>query len=238
MANPDGRDTLEQYRNKDGTWTAERQVLHNEIMDKFFQDATPVDDPTSYVLGGGSAAGKSTLVEKHYADLPDNMVLANADDIKAMLPEYGGGANAAFVHEESSYLSKKIAYKGASESYNMIMDGTGDGEITDLKKKVASMKPLGQPVIGIYVTVDVGTAVKRSMARAKATGRYVPESFIHYSHRMVAKIYPAIISSDLYDNVNLYDTSGAAPKLIAREIGTSFTVLDEQLYNTFLERGE
>ena len=76
------------------------------------------------------------------------------------------------------------------------------------------------------------------MARAKATGRYVPESVIRYSHRMVAKIYPEIISGDLYDNVNLYDTSSNTPKLIAREVGKSFTILDDGAYQRFLERGK
>lgn len=236
-SNPEGKDTFEQYRNADGTWTKEREALHNEIINHFFDGKTPVDDPTSYVLGGGPAAGKSTLLREQYGDLPENMVLANSDEIKEMLPEYGGGTNAPFVHEESSYLSKKIAYQAANNSYNVIMDGTGDGEIPSLKKKIKAMSPLGQQVIGIYVTVDVDTAVKRSMARAERSGRYVPESVIRFTHMMISRIYPEIISGDLYDNVNLYDTNGPEPKLIASEVGTNFTILDKDLYDAFIARG-
>jgi predicted ABC-type ATPase/2'-5' RNA ligase len=236
---PKAKDTMERYRNEDGTWTKERAALHDKIINSFFEGKTPVDEPTSYVLGGGAAAGKSTLVRERYAHLPKNMVLANADEIKEMLPEYGDDVtDAAFVHEESSYISKKIAYMAASNSYNVIMDGTGDGEIWQLEKKVASMRPLGQPVIGIYVTVDINSAIERSMRRAKRTGRYVPESVIRYSHHMVAKVYPDIIAGDLYDSVNLYDASTRTPKLIAEEVGKSFNILDKEAYQRFLERGK
>ena len=238
MANPNGKDTMEQYRNADGSWTAERQSLHDKITAKFFYGATPVDDPTSYVLGGGPAAGKTTVMRQGLEDLPENIVSASGDDIKAMLPEYIGGSNAEFVHEESSYLSKEIAYKAANQSYNVIMDGTGDNTIESLTRKVNSMRPLGQDVIGVYITVNIDTAIKRSLARAKSTGRYVPESVLRHTHRMVANIYPAIINADIYTNVNLYDTSVGVPKLIAREIGKDFTVLDDEAYQRFLNRGK
>jgi predicted ABC-type ATPase len=236
-ANPEGKDTLEQYRYADGTWTPERQALHDKIIAHFYEGKTPVDNPTSYVLGGGPAAGKSTLLREGYLDAPENTVLASGDDIKKMLPEYEG-SNAHLLHEESSYLSKKIAYGAANDSYNVMMDGTGDGEIFSLKKKVKSMRPLGQPVIGMYVTVDADTAVKRAIARAKKTGRYIPESVVRYSHMMIARIYPDIIKMDLYDNVNLYDTSTPTPKLIAKEVGKNFTIVDEEAYQRFLDRGK
>ena len=51
--NSEGKDTMEQFRNVDGSWTKERQKLHKQIKDKFFEGMSPVKNPVSYLMGGG-----------------------------------------------------------------------------------------------------------------------------------------------------------------------------------------
>ena len=235
MANPNGIDTMSQYQNVDGTWTPERQALHDKIKAKFFYGRTPVKDPVSYIMGGGPASGKSTLVNSGLVDLPENMVLAAGDDIKSLLPEYNG-SNAPFVHEESSYLSKEIAKEAANNGYNLLLDGTGDSGIRALTDKVATMRSSGQKVHGIYVTVDIKTAVERSVSRAKATGRYMPESVLRANHKAVSSIFPDIIKSGILDSMKLFSTSGGTPTMIASAEGADLTIHDSQGYQAFLDK--
>ncbi|MFA5035683.1 MAG: zeta toxin family protein [Candidatus Izemoplasmatales bacterium] len=242
MANPDGLDTMEQYRNSDGTWTKERQVLHDKIKKKFFEDKTPVKDPVSYILGGGPASGKSTIVNSGFVKIPDNTVLASGDDIKGMLPEYEFGDpkdpnRAPFVHEESSYLAKEIMAEASDNGYNVLMDGTGDGGIKSVLSKVEKLSRNGQPVKGIYVTVDVETAVARSISRAKKTGRYIPESVLRENHASVSRVFEDIVKYSGMSSVDLYDTNGNTPKLIASAVGTELKILDTNAYASFLNKG-
>lgn len=235
-ANPDGLDTLEQYQNPDGTWTEERQKLHNEMIAHFFEGKTPVDNPQSYMMGGGPASGKTTLLNSGLVNIPENAVLAAGDDIKAMLPEYENGANAPFVHEESAYLAKVVMEKASSENYNVIYDGTGDGGIRSLRSKVDKLSKNGQPVHGVYVTVDIDTAINRSLARANATGRYMPSSVLVANHKAVSNVFPEIIKSGGLASVRLYDTGGVSPVLIASASGSTLIVHDVTLYNDFLDK--
>jgi len=233
MINPNGIDTQSQYMYENGNWTPERKALHQKIIDKFFYGRTPVENPTSYILGGGPASGKTTLLRSGLVDVPENSVLAAGDDIKALLPEYES-KGAVFVHEESSYLSKLIAKKAASESYNVVMDGTGDSSLKSLASKVASMSSLGQSVEGIYVTVDVNTAIARSLERARMTGRYMPESVLRENHRLVSHIFPSLAESGMLARIRLFDTSYPSPKLVVSAIGANLTVHDVEDYRRFL----
>lgn len=238
MPNPAGLDTMQQYTNPDGSWAPERQALHEEIINKFFQGRTSVDNPVSVILGGGPASGKSTLLNSGLVDIDPNHVLASGDDIKPFLPEYKSGeyASAAFVHEESSVISKEIASRAARGGYNVVMDGTGDNSLGALSKKISSMTTKGQTVKGIYVTCDVDTAIARNVARAKATGRDVPEAVLRSTHAAVSKIFPEIVNAGLFDNLELYDTSSGKAILIAKAAGKTLTVHDWPAYATFLNR--
>jgi hypothetical protein len=230
---------MSQFRNSDGTWTPERQALHDTIINKAFEGKTPVSDPTSYILGGGPASGKTTLINSGLVDLPTNMVLAAGDDIKLLLPEYqgfAGASGAAFVHEESSYLSKEIAARASDEGYNLIMDGTGDNTLENLSSKIDSMKSIGQPVVGLYVTVDLATALARNQSRYEATGRLVAPAVLKANHMAISDIFPKIAASGVYDRLYLYDTNGSPPVIIASAEGTNFTVLDQARYQNFLNK--
>jgi predicted ABC-type ATPase len=237
-ANPDGKDTLEQYRNADGSWTPERQALHDRIKSTFFEGKTPVDNPQAWIMGGGPAAGKSSLLRKGLEKIPENHVLANSDEVKVLLPEYKtkGRQGAAFVHEESSYLAKQIAQEAADRGYNVLLDGTGDSRIEKLAKKVQMMGGKGK-VHGIYVTVDPDEAVRRSMKRAERTGRWVPESVIRGSHAGVSRVFPTAEHLDLFKSLRLYDNNGSSPRLIAEEVGGKLNVLDQAAYDDFLSKG-
>ena len=68
----------------DGVWDPERRQLHLDIVDSMFEGMQAEDDPAAYFLGGGPAAGKSSMPR------PGGglAALIDPDWIKAQLPEY------------------------------------------------------------------------------------------------------------------------------------------------------
>jgi len=170
-------------------------------------------------------------------------VIAAGDDIKLLLPEYQkwagdiGPGSAAYVHEESSYLSKQIAAKAAEGNYNLLMDGTGDNSMESLASKVDAMSVNGQETWGVYVTVDMDTAVARNEQRYKDTGRRVPAAVFRSTHAAVSRLFPSIAAANIFDHLQLYDTSSGSAKLIGsgtREHG--FVINDAKAYQRFLDK--
>jgi len=241
--NPDGKDTEQKFMDKDGNYTPERVKLHDEIVAKIIATATPVDDPVSYIMGGGPAAGKSSSIRSGQVSPPKNSVMIAGDELKAELPEYkemfakkNMGA-ASMVHEESSHLSKRIQKEASLAGYNTLLDGTGDSSVKKLREKTDLMRAKGQKVVGVYATVSTETAVKRNVARAKVEGRIVPEAAVRASHAGVSRTVPEAIKQGIYDEFTLFDTNGKSPRKVASAKGTNLTVHEPKLWQDFLDKG-
>ena len=240
--NPQGNDTFEQHQ-KDGKWSPERAALHQKIVDSHFAGKSPVQNPVAYVLGGGPASGKSTIVNAGHVGMDDNTVHVDADAIKAMLPEYASMLEAkddraaAHVHEESSYIAKMIQAKGSQGSYHTLLDGTGDSSFESLAGKVSAMRKAGQRVVAHYVTVPTELAIQRNIERAKKTGRLPPEAMLRTCHSAVSRIVPEAIKQNLFDEFALWDTENGSVK-VASGIDGKFQIHDEQLWKKFLAKGQ
>lgn len=224
-------DSLSKYTDKDGNLTPERELLHQSIIDKHFRGIKkPEGQPVFTVMGGGSAAGKSTMINKGAATLPKGSVMVDSDAIKSMLPEYDGfikagkvSKAAAYVHEESSALAKRIMSIANKGGFNVVLDGTGDGSVSSLTKKIMNARKAGLRVEGVYATVPTDVAVKRSMARAKKTGREVPLEIIKGTHRNVSKVLPQC--AELFDDVKLFDTTDGAVLIATGGNGKKLTAV-------------
>ena len=117
-------------------------------------------------------SGKSIMLKK--SPLPKGTVVIDSDEIKKRLPEFSamqkkGGeiaeAAAGYVHEESSYLSKRLMRETAQRRYHTMLDGTGDNSIKSLQKKVQQMSDRGMKVKAKYATADIETALERNYQR-------------------------------------------------------------------------
>jgi predicted ABC-type ATPase len=229
----------------DGKWNAARQQLHDQIVRDFLAEATPVESPTAYVMGGGPASGKSTVIERGLVDLPKNIVHIDADAIKLRLPEYqqmveaGDAGAAAFAHEESSYLSKRLVRESAQSSRNLLLDGTGDSSVDSLAAKIADMRAGGHRIVGNYVSLDTDLAVRLAEQRALRTGRKVPYDFLRDTHRAVSQTLPQAIERNLFDELTLYDTNiNGQPRRVLSVLDRKVTVHDRALWRDFLVKGE
>lgn len=197
------------------------------------------------MMGGGPAAGKSSIIKNGDVTHPDKHVLANPDEFKADIPEYRDGLSsgdakaAAFAHEESSHLNKRVMQAAAANQQDVVWDGTGDNSIDKLEKQVRVFREQGYKVQADYVTCDADTAVERSNARGAKTGRVVPEEAIRETHARVSEIWPEAVSRGLFDRSDLYDTTaGGQPILIATARGTRLEVKDQAAYKRFLDKAK
>lgn len=232
-------DTLEKYTRPDGTLTPQRAALHRKIINGILAGHQPQEHPVATFYGGGPASGKSTALKP---GAPDSAVI-DSDEIKAQLPEYqkmreaGDPRAAAYVHEESSAISKQAMREAQARHLNYVLDSTGDGSLEKLAGKVNAAKRAGYMTDGRYVTTHTDEAVRRSQARAAATGRHVPEEYIRAQHAAVSGTYGKAAKMGLFDRTQLWDTTGSAPKLVAgKEPGGEFTVHDPAAWQRFLAK--
>lgn len=237
-----GADSLAKHRDADGNLTPEREKLHEEIVLKHFEGVEKPDGQPVYTfLGGGSASGKTSATNSglfHYRQGAEAVTI-DADAIKKLLPEYnemvarGDDKAAAFVHEESSALAKRISAIAAENGFNVSLDGTGDGSVKSMLKKIQQAKDAGMRVEGYYVTVPTRVAQQRAKARAIKTGRKVPLAQIKNIHQKVSEILPQI--ADKFDHIELYENTYKPVKIMSGE-GGKIQVHNENLYDNFLKK--
>ena len=231
-------------QNEDGTYSfsPERQALHDKLIEDALAGVPTSQDPTMTIMGGGPASGKSTLLSSGAGgSIPVGKAASqvNPDNMKEALPEWesmgSDPTKAAFLHEESSYLSKRLVAASLERKTDIVLDGTGDSSPESMIGKVTSARNAGYKVNGVYVTVPTQTALDRALARGKETGRFVSPDVITNTHVGVSRTFPAITNQ--FDSLKLFDTSGT-PKLIASGTRDNFEVLDPTLYQAFLDKGK
>lgn len=216
--------------------------VHDPFIQKQMQNAIVVDEPTVTFMGGGPASGKSTLTKTGKVKLPDGHVMVNPDDAKDAIPEYLASikrkdVNASqFVHEESSDMAKRLLAEAVTGSHNTILDGTGNGSIENLTKKVLGVRRAGaKRIVGEYVTVDTDEAVRRSMERGRRIGRVVPESVIRGTHESVSRVFPEASRTGLFDELRLWDNTDG-PVLVYEKVDNVETIHRPDLWEAFLRK--
>lgn len=232
-----------------GGWKpdAERQALWDGIKSSFREGVPTSDHPKVDMLGGGPAAGKTTLTESGLVPTRESLqaVYVAPDDIKMMLPEMQDGIAAGDtrigenMHEESSILGKQILADSMAAGQNIVVDGTGDTSVNSLTGKVEAMQAAGYEVNGHYVTLPTNEAVGRMYTRGDTTGRYLDESTTRAIHTSVSSILPEMTSK--FDSVRLYDNTGVArggqaPIIMSSTKDGGTTVQDPAAYDRFLNK--
>lgn len=140
-------------------------------------------------MSGGPASGKTSLLRKQFGEAK-GFVVVDPDRIKENDPvmeigvAMGMRKAAELAHENSSRLSKEVFAIARDNGLNVLMDGTGANagkyirQMQELKSKGYQVTLLAQ-----HVPEEVG--VKRAMARADRSGRYVPEEFIKHAYEVI-----------------------------------------------------
>jgi predicted ABC-type ATPase len=212
------------FKNADGTYTADRQALHDKLLaDTFTPEkidaATPGlgEKPTMTMLGGRGGSGKSFLTGPDGPVEKGTMVL-NSDDFKGPLAEASGLDHryAALYHEESDHVLKMASQRAKDLGLNVAFDSTMKSEAT-AAGRMQEYKDAGYDVNGHYVHTAPQFAAERSVHRfyrgGSANGRFVPPHVILGNTKNEAnfdKLSPNFQSWTLWDN------NGTKPVLVAR----------------------
>ena len=185
------------YNKTTEKYSPKRQKLHREIINKFKGDLVCIesDEPIAILMGGSPASGKSTFLKK-YAPylLKEELLRIDADEVRAMLPEYKGW-NASATHNETQDIVKTLLSDrtiGVPCKYDLIFDGT----MTSPKKYldlIKLLKKIGYKVFVVFIDkVPKDVIMKRAMDRYKKSGRFVPpfviEEFFESGKDSLAKV--------------------------------------------------
>lgn len=235
--------------------TPERQALREKLVEEHFTDAQPRalaagERPIAFVMGGGGASGKGTIladlkargeVPTHGAvEIDPDRIKTGGDGITG-IPEYqamrarGDGRAAAVVHEESSAIAKDVLKRAIAGKYDLVLDRTLGDKAKGLAE-LQALKDAGYEVRLFGVTIDPKTAVQRAVKRAQRSGRYVPLNSLLKAHKGFAGAFEDYAS--LADEARLFDNSGTEPRTIAEKATDGLKIGDEQAYNSLRGRSE
>jgi predicted ABC-type ATPase len=230
----------------DGVYRPDRAALHDDIVQAFTDEIPASDRPTFYMTGGGPASGKSTMVDANPARFPSaaESVHIDPDGVKKYLPEYnrlvadGDSRAAAFAHEESSYLSKRVIAESFDRDQDILFDSVGDSGIEKLSAKLDQAHAAGHRVVANYASNDLDLAIRLSEARAKKTGRRVPLDYLVDAHADVTDTFIDAVRLGKFDEAYLWDTNiQNVPRLIGAFDGDTFEIIDLELFEDFVAKG-
>jgi hypothetical protein len=230
--------------NGDGTFSfdAETQSRHDKIVAEAIGvkpngeqtiPSQPPGEATALLQGGGSRTGKSSFEKQHPEALPapGSAVKSDVDIVKQSLPGYDPKAP-GFVHEESSWVGKRVQAAAIERNQNLHVDQTGNSAWGTRVAQVEALKANGYKVDAIYMTMPLSKSLE---INAKAT-RKVPVDSVMTNHKMVSQIVPRAASEGLFDSLQVWDTrvEGSAVQIFSSSGGG---ILDAVLWSEFVEKG-
>jgi len=122
------------------------------------------------IVMGPTASGKSTFVTKEKDKL--GAIVADSDDIKALLPEFQKGANANGVHLESSIINYQIMKIASKNGDNIIYPTTGRFS-EKIQKVISQAESEGYTVKVKLITADVPELLMRNVTRTFTKNRLI-----------------------------------------------------------------
>lgn len=237
------------FENGKGGYTEARAALHEQIIGEYAKNGSVPAD-TVYMLGGAPANGKSTVVESGMINYPKGILTLDVDRVKRMIPEYGLSEKSAieavrnnaanFVHEESSYLGKRIQARTLTSGDSIVIDSVNDGSYEKVDKKVAKIREQsgGKRVRADYVTCDTAESIRRNEERFKRTGRLVRMDVVKHDNAAISELFPKLIENNTFDELYLWDTNSKekGARLVLRMVDGKLEILDAGLYQRFLAK--
>lgn len=241
---PDGHPLLRSTETLDETPDGKpREDLRRAIEDGLFEAAKPVEGrkPIAYVMGGGGASGKGTiLIELRRQGVVQDAeaVRIDPDDIKASIPEWnlivaaGDSRAAAITHDESSLIAGRARERAIKGRYDLTLDVTL-GDPQKGRATLQALKDAGYEVRLIGVTVPPETAIVRMFQRGRGSGRYVPTKMLLAAHKGFTQAFAEY--AEMADEARLYDNGDSRVNL-AEKVGGTLTIKDPGAYNVAIAR--
>jgi len=163
-------------------------------------------DRKAFVLIGPPAAGKSTIANE--LAVANNAAIPDADEVKALIPEFDGGIGAGAVHEESVELLSAAQNSMMDAGFNIIAQKVGHSD-KSIRKLIKSFKDKGYDVslINMYVTPDI--AFDRMLSRFIKKGRIIPIDYFNYIGTKPSAVYRKLRKEAIANGYAEIDNNGA-----------------------------
>ena len=243
---------------KDGKLEDWRVAEHERILDELVPSHLKAQDkPLMQRLGGGSATGKSTMLEDKTVHVmgKDKAVVVDADGIKRMIRGPDGKPIwetmvaegraeewAGFLHAESSYLSRLAENRAMRGKLNLVTDGTNDGALAKQVKNILTARGQGYRIEGYFATMPTPVSLKLALARAKQELRHIDLDVILTNHEAVSRIFEEL--APYFDDIKLFDNyvggwvngHGKAVLIASCERNGVIKVVKKDLYQQFLAK--
>jgi predicted ABC-type ATPase len=180
-------------------WSEERLELHDDILQTLYADAEDVPcEHRALIAGGLAGSGKTTVLGVHIGADSTRYLTINPDIIKeemarrGAIPDVDGLSPmeaSDLVHEESSYLARRLGNIAMADGRNLIWDITMSSG-SSAEKRVTVLRSAGySEVEGIFVDIPVELSLQRAASRHREGhdeyrageglgGRYVPPALI------------------------------------------------------------
>jgi len=231
---------------KQEIWSDEREDIHDAIIDDLYAAAATVPRDGEAILAGGLAgSGKTTVLARHAGIDLSRYLMINPDLIKeemsqrGLVPEVEGLSPmeaSDLVHEECSYIAKRLARRAEADRCNLIWDITMS-TTTSAQDRINALRGAGYSrVDGIFVDIPIEVSVRRADSRHREDhekyrsgiglgGRLVPEEVTlaqadaEWGSRNRAafeKLKESLDAWSRYDN----SVDGRAPVLVEAGIGS------------------
>lgn len=234
---------IAELRNAEASPTNPFRNLGGKIMGKLIRGMVKPEnrnkkDRTTFIVGGNTGSGKSTVLDAHL--IPQGLVpseseaaVIDPDFIKKGIPGYNDGDGAGTVHNESQSSADKTIIDSASDGMDIVLMGSGASRQL---KHMREAKARGESVIGHWVHVPQRVASKRIKKRTAETNRYIPDNTAHMA-ASIPKAVSAAFNEELLDEFYLWDNDvpeGSPPRLVAKKVkGHKFEVLDQTKFEEF-----
>ena len=218
--------TKEQYFDEStNTWNEIRvRKVYTPIIDKYTKNVKSYKNPVVTLMMGAPSSGKGTVRNSINNNYNFGDVTVDPDDIKKVdlkrdydkYQQENISTAASMVHEESSYLTKKIIDKLIDKKANFTIDKVFS-EYDALNKQIQQLVDKGYKVNIVYASLPKEIAYKRMLERGKKEGRYIPESYFNKAHDNIVKTFDRIKNDNRLNSIRQYSTNvkiGEKPVLI------------------------
>jgi predicted kinase len=141
--------------------------------------------PTLYLMMGGPASGKGTMISK--TSYLNTLAVVDCDTFKAEHPDYDPKNITQEVHDFSIVLCERAFFAALGTGASFIYDGTGCNA-EKYVAKTAEAHAAGYNVEVVYVTCSMASALIRNAGR----DRSVPENLLRDKYSTIATSFEII----------------------------------------------
>jgi predicted ABC-type ATPase len=183
-----------------GVYTENRQKLHKVIKGKLragMRCTVSYEKPIAILLGGTPGSGKTSWLRKYAPNLEKEKIFRiDADEIRAMLPEYKGW-NSKATHKETQDIYRGLLQdisEGKPCRFDILWDGTMN-KAENYLPLIGDLRKLNYEIFMVYLKVPWEVSRKRTLDRyVRAShdgeyGRYVPMQVVDDANKNGGKAF-------------------------------------------------